>query len=125
MIDPVSGGYNQPRHINNYGVRQAGGINGTGELHSNRAHSVETANARKADAVQKSECETCKNRKYQDVSDDPGVSFKTPTRISPAAAESLVRAHEGEHVANAQSEAAQKGGRAISTVSIHYSSCPE
>ena len=25
------------------------------------------------------ESETCKNRKYQDGSDDPGVSYKTPT----------------------------------------------
>lgn len=59
------------------------------------------------------------------MSGDAGVSFKTPTRISPRAAEYLVRAHEGEHVAIADTEARAEGGRAYSTVSIHYGTCPE
>lgn len=29
------------------------------------------------------ECQTCKNRRYQDGSDDPGVSFKTAGKINP------------------------------------------
>ena len=44
------------------------------------------------------ECETCKNRKYQDGSDDPGVSFKTPSNIAPEEAAARVRSHENEHV---------------------------
>ena len=32
----------------------------------------------------KIECEACKNRKYQDGSDDATVSFQTPSNISPA-----------------------------------------
>lgn len=29
------------------------------------------------------ECQTCKNRKYQDGSNDPGVSFKAATHVAP------------------------------------------
>jgi hypothetical protein len=71
------------------------------------------------------ECETCKNRKYQDGSDE-NVSYKAATHISPQAAASAVRAHEGEHVANAYVKAAQKDGRVLSVgVSIHTAVCPE
>lgn len=71
------------------------------------------------------ECETCKNRKYQDGSNE-NVSFKSATRISPDAASAAVRAHEGEHVANAYTKAAEKNGKVINaSVSIHTSVCPE
>ncbi len=71
------------------------------------------------------ECQTCKERKYQDGSDE-NVSYKAASHISPNAAGSAVRAHEGEHVSNAYSEAAQKGGTVVSTsVSIHTAVCPE
>lgn len=46
------------------------------------------------------ECETCKNRKYQDGSDEM-VSFKAAAHISPGAAGAAVRGHEQEHVSNA------------------------
>lgn len=39
------------------------------------------------------ECDECKNRKYQDGSDEM-VSFKSPGHISPSASGSTVRAHE-------------------------------
>lgn len=71
------------------------------------------------------ECQTCKNRKYKDGSDE-NVSFKAAAHISPEAAASRVRAHEGEHVANAYSKAEQKGGEVISaSVRIEMSVCPE
>ena len=71
------------------------------------------------------ECQTCKNRKYKDGSDEM-VSFKSPTHISPESAASAVRAHEKEHVANAYSKAATKNGKVISaSVSIHTAICPE
>ena len=41
------------------------------------------------------ECETCKNRKYQDGSNEM-VSFKSASHISPQASSSRVRAHEQE-----------------------------
>lgn len=71
------------------------------------------------------ECQTCKNRKYKDGSDEM-VSFKTPTHISPQSAAAAVRAHEQEHVSNAYSDAATKNGKVISaSVSIHTAICPE
>lgn len=71
------------------------------------------------------ECQTCKNRKYQDGSDEM-VSFKSASHISPESAASRVRAHEGEHVANAYGKAAQKNGDVVyAAVSIHTSVCPE
>ncbi|MBQ8280495.1 MAG: hypothetical protein IJZ23_11690 [Roseburia sp.] len=71
------------------------------------------------------ECETCKSRKYQDGSNE-NVSFKSAAHISPSAAGVAVRAHEGEHVANAYSKAAENNGKVISaSVSIHTSVCPE
>lgn len=71
------------------------------------------------------ECQTCKNRKYKDGSDE-NVSFKAAAHISPEAAAGRVRAHEGEHVANAYSKAAQKGGEVLSvSVRIETAVCPE
>ena len=71
------------------------------------------------------ECETCKNRKYQDGSDEM-VSFKSAAHISPNAAASRVRSHEQEHVSNAYKEAAQNNGKVMScNVAIHTAVCPE
>lgn len=72
------------------------------------------------------ECETCKNRKYQDGSNDPGVSFKTPTRLSPERAAFAIRAHEAEHVAHAKAKA-QKEDQDIVSQSVSYRTgvCPE
>ena len=72
------------------------------------------------------ECETCKNRKYQDGSDESNVSFKKASHISPNAAGAAVRAHEGEHVSNAYKKAEQENGKVVNaSVSIHTSICPE
>lgn len=72
------------------------------------------------------ECQTCKNRKYVDGSDEANVSFKSAAHVSPEQASSAVRAHEGEHVSNAYSKAAKGNGEVLSaTVSIHTSICPE
>ncbi|MDE7061052.1 MAG: hypothetical protein K2O71_05600 [Lachnospiraceae bacterium] len=71
------------------------------------------------------ECQTCKERKYQDGSDE-NVSFKSAAHISPEAAGAAVRAHEGEHVSNAYKEAAENGGEVVNaSVTIHTSICPE
>lgn len=72
------------------------------------------------------ECETCKNRKYQDGSNDPGVSFKTPTKLSPDKAASAVRAHENEHVTREQANARRENRKVVSqSVSYHSAICPE
>lgn len=72
------------------------------------------------------ECQTCKERKYQDGSDDPGVSYQTPTHISPEQAASAVRGHEMEHVVREQASAEREGRRVVSqSVSIHTAICPE
>lgn len=71
------------------------------------------------------ECQTCKNRKYQDGSDEM-VSFKSASHVAPEAAASAVRAHEQEHVNNAYKKAATDNGKVLSaSVSIHTSICPE
>ena len=73
-----------------------------------------------------SECQTCKNRKYQDGSNESDVSFKAPTHISPESAGSLVRAHEGQHVSNAYSKAAKNDGQVVScSVTLQTDVCPE
>lgn len=72
------------------------------------------------------ECETCKNRKYQDGSNEM-VSFKSPAHISPESAGAAVRAHEQEHVANAYNKAAKAADAQVvsASVSIQTSVCPE
>lgn len=72
------------------------------------------------------ECATCASRTYQDGSNDPGVSFKTPTHISPSQSGAAVMSHEQEHVSREQVKAKQEGGEVISqSVSIFTSTCPE
>lgn len=72
------------------------------------------------------DCETCKNRTYQDGSNDPGVSFKTPTKLSPDKAASAVRAHENEHVNREQASALREDRKVVSqSVTYHSAICPE
>ena len=71
------------------------------------------------------ECETCKNRKYQDGSDEM-VSFKSAAHISPEASASRVRAHEQEHESNAYKKAAQGNGKVLAAnVTLKTAICPE
>lgn len=85
------------------------------------------AAARGAGAAQQAEgCQTCKNRKYQDGSNDPGVSFKTPTHVSPEQSGAAVRSHENEHVNREQAKADAEGREVVSqNVQIHTAVCPE
>ncbi len=72
------------------------------------------------------ECQTCKERKYVDGSDEGDVSFKSPTHISPNSAGAAVRAHENMHVQNAYQKAGKEGGKVLqASVSIHTAVCPE
>lgn len=80
----------------------------------------------RSDQLDKEPCQTCENRKYQDGSDDPGVSYKTPTAIDPDTAASAVRGHEMEHVTREQEKARQEGREVVSqSVVLHSAICPE
>lgn len=71
------------------------------------------------------ECQTCKNRRYQDGSDEM-VSFKTPGRISPDESYARVKGHEQEHVINAIAEGNEENKELVSaTVSLKTAICPE
>lgn len=72
------------------------------------------------------ECATCASRTYQDGSNDPGVSFKAPTHLSPEQAAGAVMSHEQEHVTNEQADAKSEGREVISqSVQIFTAVCPE
>ncbi len=72
------------------------------------------------------ECQTCKNRKYVDGSNEPDVSFKTPGNISPEQSYAKVSAHEREHVSNAIAKGSKPGAKLISAnVTLKMGVCPE
>ncbi len=78
------------------------------------------------EVLEEAECQTCKKRKYQDGSDDPGVSFKTATNVDPKLAASAVRGHEQEHVVREQAKAKREDRKVVSqSVTIHTAICPE
>ncbi len=84
------------------------------------------AAAKTGDTVGQEECQTCKERKYQDGSNDPGVSFKSPAHIAPEQAASVVRGHEQEHVVREQAAAARENRKVVSqSVTLHSGICPE
>ena len=99
-----------------YGIQtQTGSVKNPGE-------SEVTAPGRKSSPA---ECETCKERKYQEGSDEM-VSYKSASHISPSASASAVRAHEQEHVSNANRKAASKDGEVLNaTVTLKTAVCPE
>ncbi len=117
--------------INNYNINR--GEKNNNELANNvdisLKNRVENKNpsgekAKKSEGIR--ECQTCKNRRYQDGSNDPGVSFKSPTKMSPSQAASAVAGHEREHVSRNNSKAAQEGREVIdSSVRIFTDVCPE
>lgn len=135
-IDTSYGSYSPSINTNSYANGNSGesGYGAVGNASDNGQESEERVIIRnpgestKKQAGRKSspaECETCKNRKYQDGSDED-VSFKSPAHIDPNAAASRVRSHEQEHVSNAYKKAAQNNGKVVScNVAIHTAVCPE
>jgi len=99
---------------------QAAGLNGAEEAKgASKSKSAQ-------DVIEEAECETCEKRKYQDGSDDPGVSFKTPAHVSPEMAASAVRGHENEHVVREQAKAELENRKVVSqSVTYHTAICPE
>lgn len=99
---------------------------GPGEASQEEGSRPETGAEGVQKAAEKGECQTCKERKYQDGSDDMGVSFKTPTRVDPDQAASAVRGHEMEHVYREQAKARREDRRVVSqSVTYHTAICPE
>lgn len=106
-------------------------INGTGGYNSpydrysnydNYNSETENVNGRKSSP---GECETCKNRKYQDGSDEM-VSFKAAGHIDPNNAASVVMSHEQEHVSNAYQKADADNGEVVrASVRLKTDVCPE
>lgn len=79
-----------------------------------------------AEVMEEAECQTCARRKYQDGSDDPGVSFKTPAHIAPENAAAVVRGHEMEHVTREQASAQREDRKVVQqSVTLHTEICPE
>ena len=78
------------------------------------------------EVAEEGECQTCKKRKYQDGSDDPGVSFKTATSVDPRMVQAAVRGHENEHVVRERAKAVQEDRKVLSqSVTYHNAICPE
>lgn len=76
--------------------------------------------------MEEGECQTCAKRKYQDGSNDPGVSFKTAAHISPEASAATVRGHEMEHVVRNRAKAEREGREIVSqSVTLSTAICPE
>lgn len=129
MIGMISGyGYSNAyaagSYISPYQASSAQSSNeaSKGRVTLNPGESTEISPGRKSSPA---ECETCKNRKYQDGSDEM-VSFKSAAHISPQASASRVRAHEQEHVSNAYSKAAKGNGKVLAAnVSLKTAVCPE
>lgn len=102
------------------GIRNQAALYGTGNTYQ-AAQSSSSETGRPSQG----ECETCKERKYRDVSNEM-VSFKSAAHVSPQASASRVMAHEKEHVANAYSKASQNNGKVIqASVSLKTAVCPE
>lgn len=78
------------------------------------------------EVMEEAECETCENRKYQDGSDDPGVSFQAPAHIDADVAGSVVRGHEMEHVVREQAQAKLEEREVLrQSVILRNAICPE
>lgn len=123
MIGPVA---NQYGPIGNYTIGNVSSVKPTEAIGKVPDVKMIGKDALSVSETKAAECQTCKNRKYVDGSNDPGVSFKTPTHISPESSFASVSAHEQEHVANAYNTASLTGGRVVyASVSLKMAVCPE
>ncbi len=112
------------------GVQAAASTGAVGPAANGGPQADSTARARaeaKAAEIQRQQgCQTCKQRTYQDGSNDPGVSFKSPQSINPDMAASVVLGHEMEHVTREQAKAQAEDAEVVSqSVRLHTAICPE
>lgn len=123
MVGSIAIGLGLNQYPNtSYLERQSLGVNNLQEPTNN----YNTSNTPSTGSVNKSECQTCKDRKYVDGSNESNVSFKSPGHISPGASKAVVSAHEQEHVSNARREGSKEGVQFISaSVTLKTAACPE
>ena len=101
------------------------GTDGTAQAMVDGARNAQQ-NGGKVGNVGEEECQTCKNRKYVDGSNEANVSFKTPSHIDPGNSAAAVMGHELEHVANARAEGSKENKELISaSVTMQTAICPE
>lgn len=82
--------------------------------------------AEESKQVKQANCQTCKQRKYVDGSNESDVSFKAPAHIDPSRSAAVVMGHEQEHVANAIAEGSKEDKELLSvSVTLHTAVCPE
>lgn len=105
----------------NFNIKPAGSIKTPSGQYVDK-NSSEAKALKRSGAI---ECETCKNRKYVDGSNETNVSFKAPGHISPQASVAAVKAHEQQHVTNAYRKEGQGAEVVSATVSIKMARCPE
>ncbi|MBQ8410561.1 MAG: hypothetical protein IJX15_02375 [Ruminiclostridium sp.] len=103
-----------------------------GFVHPEEEHKADSAehSKHKADGFDKDcpecQCETCKNRRYKDDSNDSAVSFQSATKMDPSTAAFRVRGHEMEHVRRESIKAENEGKKVVSqTVQIKTDTCDE
>lgn len=101
-----------------------------GKEEKNTENQQEKVGAEKRDGftgkVPNCQCETCRKRRYQDDSNDNGVSCQMPTKMNPTAASYKVKAHEMEHVRREQMKAKEDDRKVISqSVRIMTDRCEE
>ena len=119
----------QGRNIGNYSMymnmnAQAGSLKEPANSPAENNKASVLGNLQKTNEI--TECKTCRSRKYVDKSDDPGVSFQSPTKISPGASFSSVSSHEREHVSREQAKALRNDRKVVSqSVQIYIDTCPE
>jgi len=123
----------QPQNVSYYGPGVIVDISQEAKDSSRMLHPQNQSKVKAPDGSQKvaaagdvEGCQTCKNRKYVDESNDPSVSYQSPQHISPGQSGAKVMAHEREHVTNEQAKAERENRRIVSqTVSLSTSICPE
>ena len=117
----------QPKNANYYGPGVVVEISQAAKDYNNQNKVKAPDGTQKiAEAMEVEECQTCKNRRYVDGSNDPSVSYQTPQHIDPGQSGAKVMAHEREHVANEQAKAEKEERRVISQyVALSTSICPE
>ena len=126
-IGGIYGGYNAGYGMGFYGgmggVSGTSGAAGVGGAVLNPGESDKVTPGHRSSPA---ECQTCKERKYKDGSNENDVSFQTAQHIDPSQAGARVRAHEQEHVANAYEKEAKGEGKVLqASVQIHTAVCPE
>ena len=131
MIRPIESNHYQ--YLDNYAVPPSGKIAGGANPQSQFPPEIDGVAGKESPASGSrigkkvvKECETCKKRKYQDVSNDPSVSFKAPTSLAPGSEGMAVASHESQHVANEKGKATRNGREVVyQSVQVYSAVCPE